>query len=210
MAYKSYRTKALLAWIVSNVIFSAVVLIAVMTSNATSTSFSFLDGFSLFMLGLIIFKFTTGLLYVIYWNILQSCCKNYRNPKISEEMMFALDQANKEKWESTDEEEWDNSDLNNQTSVYTESNNNMTMDQMNATQGELKRLTNRNSRPVSLLHGLKKQTFDEETPDGLPPHPTPSVEEDQDDFMRHIAGNHESQDPKHKTAKFMSPRPDSK
>jgi len=89
-----------------NVLFAAATIILVHNLPTTATGgIGFVEGFALFLCGIVLFRLFFSLLYVIIWRIRILCFKKYQNPTVSYMAEFEKVKKNKDLWESSDEEE---------------------------------------------------------------------------------------------------------
>lgn len=97
-------------WLIANALFGGV-LVAITTGQNVTTinngDITFLDGFALFVAGLIIFKFIFALIYVTKWNFRQWTNPYYRKAKIDMNQEFKRIRRDKNGAYSTDEDEDD-------------------------------------------------------------------------------------------------------
>jgi len=94
-------------WFLCNACYA--VLVTVLVANQTNATVindgtvGFLAGFSLFVAGLMAFKFLFALLYNIKWNLRMCCCPYYRKSKVSVSSAF-IELRKKKDGLSSDEE----------------------------------------------------------------------------------------------------------
>lgn len=68
-------------------------------------TFNILDGFSMYLAGVVIFRVIFGLLYVIKWQCRYCCNKKYKVSEYNLEQEFKRLKKNKENAESTDDKD---------------------------------------------------------------------------------------------------------
>ena len=110
--YKVFRAYFLYFWLLSNALFGGLTVALNNTGYVKFLNkyFTFLDGFALFVAGLIIFKFLFSLIYTLKWNIRRWVDPYYGNPPFSLNDEFKKIRKNRSNAGFSTDEDEDNED----------------------------------------------------------------------------------------------------
>ena len=104
--YKAYRANFLFLWFCANGAYFVLVLRLGESGDQLEVndgSFNVLDGFSMYLAGVVVFRVFFGLMYVIKWQCRYCCNKKYKVSEYNLEQQFKKLKKNKENAESSDD-----------------------------------------------------------------------------------------------------------
>jgi len=105
-----FRAYFLYFWLILNALFGALTEYLTSSQNEQVINdgrITFIDGFSMFVAGLVAFKFVFALIYVLKWNCRRICCAYYRKGKFDVAEEFKKQRKAKDGNISTDEDDDD-------------------------------------------------------------------------------------------------------